>query len=77
LEKRKADIQKERLDVVARQEHIQTLLSEAGEKFEELRNGGKKTQGNGMDGVLNGNGDGVLLERGLESLASTPGPSGT
>jgi Nineteen complex-related protein 2 len=70
LEKRKLDIQKEKLEVVARQDHIQLLLTEAGKRFEELGNEVQRVTGSNLDGVANDNGN--LTERGLESLTNTP-----
>lgn len=69
LLKRKADVQKEKLEVATRQEHIQKLLSEAAEEFERLR--AEMLESRGVDlSKVNGSGS----ERGLDSMGSTPGP---
>jgi hypothetical protein len=61
LEKRRADIQKEKGEIASREENIQRLLVETGEKFERLRREAEEH--------VNGNG----LERGLESLGTPVG----
>ena len=66
LLKRKADIHTERGEIAAREEHIQNLLTEAGEEFDKLRKEMQESQGVDVDRVVS--------ERGLESIATTPGP---
>jgi hypothetical protein len=58
LEKRRADIQKEKAEVASREENIQKLLVETGERFERLRREAEEpTRGNGH-------------ERGLDSMGT-------
>lgn len=52
LEKRRADIQKEKTEIASREENIQRLLAETGEKFERLRREAEEPiSRNGHDGV--------------------------
>ncbi|KAI9806931.1 MAG: hypothetical protein M1833_002589 [Piccolia ochrophora] len=72
------ELAQEKAEIMAREVEIQRLLKEAGENYERLRL--EAGLGGGLGSVtvsadLNGASDRLTVNRGLESLGNTPGPS--
>ncbi|TVY38656.1 hypothetical protein LOCC1_G005086 [Lachnellula occidentalis] len=73
--KKVADLEKERLEIVARGGEVQDLLKQSGERFAALKadsNGAVANPQELVDGVQNGMMPGLVADRGLESFGNTP-----
>lgn len=66
LSKQMADLQQEKAEIAVREVEIQRLVSEAGEKYEQLRSE-SKADGTGNDAASTQ----IKVERGLESMGHT------
>lgn len=74
-QKKVADLEKEKNEIVVREGEVQQLLKQSGEKFAALKadiNGAVANPKELMDGVQNGMMPGLPAERGLESFGNTP-----
>ncbi|TVY18967.1 hypothetical protein LARI1_G002462 [Lachnellula arida] len=73
--KKVADLEKEKLEIVAREGEVQELLKQSGERFAALKadsNGAVANPQELVDGVQNGMMPGLVADRGLESFGNTP-----
>jgi hypothetical protein len=66
LSKQMADLQQEKAEIAVREREIQRLLTEAGDKYEQLRTE-SKADGEAIDAA----GSHSMTERGLESMGNT------
>jgi hypothetical protein len=72
-ERRLEELKAEKVEMKEREVWIQSQLREVGERYEKLRVEAGMTGGvNGADGGRNG--QGLIMERGLESFGNTPVP---